>query len=75
MAEHYTCRVTWSEQDEEFVATVAEFASLSWLEEARTAALHGLEQLVAQVVQDMPLEPRAVDAVAPEAGPLLRSMP
>lgn len=28
---HYTYRVTWSAQDEEFLATVAEFPSLSWL--------------------------------------------
>ena len=28
---HYTYRVTWSAEDGEFVATAAEFPSLSWL--------------------------------------------
>ena len=30
-ATHYTYRVTWSVEDGEHVATVAEFPSLSWL--------------------------------------------
>jgi len=30
-ATHYTYRVTWSAEDGEHVATVAEFPSLSWL--------------------------------------------
>lgn len=38
----------------EYVATVAEFPSLSWLEEdSPESALKGLQRLVADVVQDM----------------------
>lgn len=29
--DHYTYRVTWSENDEEYVGLCAEFPSLSWL--------------------------------------------
>ena len=29
--EHYTCRITWSEEDKEYVGLCAEFPSLSWL--------------------------------------------
>lgn len=54
MSEHYTYRVTWSPDDMEYVATVAEFPSLSWLEEdSPESALKGLQRLVADVVQDM----------------------
>lgn len=51
--EHYTYRVLWSGDDEEFVATVAEFPSLSWLAEEQTEALSGLIALVDDVVADM----------------------
>ncbi len=50
---HYTFRVTWSAEDEEFVATCLEFPSLSWLAPSRNEAIEGLEQLVADVVDDM----------------------
>lgn len=51
--EHYTYRVTWSAEDEEFVATCAEFPSLSWLADSTLEALTGIEQLVADVVADL----------------------
>lgn len=51
--EHYTYRVTWSEPDGEFVATCAEFPSLSWLADTQVDALRGLEKVVADVVADM----------------------
>lgn len=51
--DHYTFRVTWSEQDEEFVGTCVEFPSLSWLNATPEAALAGLRELVADVVADM----------------------
>ena len=38
----YTYRVTWSIEDGEFVATCAEFPSLSWLADSQAAALQGL---------------------------------
>ncbi|MCO8128212.1 type II toxin-antitoxin system HicB family antitoxin [Acidimicrobiia bacterium EGI L10123] len=50
---HYAYRVRWSAEDGEFVATVAEFPSLSWLDEDQTEALRGLVALVADVVEDM----------------------
>lgn len=50
---HYTFRVTWSAEDDEFVATCLEFPSLSWLAPSRNQAIDGLEQLVADVVDDM----------------------
>lgn len=50
---HYTYRVAWSIEDDEFVATVAEFPSLSWLHENQAGALGGLVGLVVDVVADM----------------------
>lgn len=50
---HYTYRVTWSEEDQEFVGLCAEFPSLSYLDENLTTALHGMVELVGQVVEDM----------------------
>jgi len=49
----YTYRVTWSVEDHEFVATCAEFPSLSWLAESQAAALQGLVDLVADTVDDL----------------------
>lgn len=50
---HYTYRVTWSAEDDEYVATCLEFPSLSWLSESRADAIDGLEALVADIVEDM----------------------
>lgn len=50
---HYAYRVLWSAEDEEFVATVAEFPSLSWLHPDQSKALRGLVDLVAEVVADL----------------------
>ena len=50
---HYTYRVTWSEEDQEFVGLVAEFPSLSYLDENQDAALIGIVELVKQVMDDM----------------------
>jgi len=51
--DRYTYRVTWSEEDEEYVGLCAEFPSLSWLAESPEEALHGIRQVVADVVADM----------------------
>ena len=51
--EHYTYRVRWSAEDEEFVGTVAEFPSLSWLDGDQIEAFLGIRKLVADVVSDM----------------------
>jgi hypothetical protein len=53
MDDHYTYRVTWSREDGEYVATVAEFPSLSWLDGDELGALRGLKAVVADVVKDM----------------------
>lgn len=53
MSDHYAYRVTWSQADEECVATVAEFPSLSWLAQSRGAALDGLVAAVSDIVADM----------------------
>ena len=49
----YSFRVTWSEPDEEFVATCVEFPSLSWLDVTPEGALAGLRSVVDEVVADM----------------------
>ena len=51
--DHYGYRVTWSAEDQEFVATCAEFPSLSHLSPDRAEALRGIEELVRDVVSDM----------------------
>lgn len=50
---HYTYRVTWSAEDEEFLATVAEFPSLSWLAGDPATAVRGLTKVVDDVVADL----------------------
>lgn len=52
-ADHYTYRVRWSQPDRAFVATIAEFPSLSWLADSPTDALQGAQSLVAGVLDDM----------------------
>ncbi len=51
--DRYTYRITWSEDDNEYVGLCAEFPSLSWLAFNPEAALKGIRKLVAGVVKDM----------------------
>ncbi|MCK5689814.1 toxin-antitoxin system HicB family antitoxin [Myxococcota bacterium] len=51
--DHYTYRVTWSEEDEEHVGLCAEFPSLSWLAANPESALRGIRKTVASVVSDL----------------------
>jgi len=51
--DHYTYRVTWSEEDGEYVGLCVEFPSLSWLAVGPESALHGIRTLVAEVVADL----------------------
>lgn len=53
MNDRYTYRVTWSEADQEYLGQCAEFASLSWLAPTPEAALGGIRQVVADVVEDL----------------------
>ena len=50
---HYTYRVSWSSEDGEYVATIVEFPSLSWLHADQGQALQGVVDLVDEVVADM----------------------
>jgi predicted HicB family RNase H-like nuclease len=51
--DHYTYRVTWSEEDQECVGLCAEFSSLSWLDQTPEEALKGIRQVVADAVTDL----------------------
>jgi len=51
--DRYTYRVTWSEDDNEYVGLCAEFPSLSWLARTPEAALKGIRKVVEDVVKDM----------------------
>jgi predicted HicB family RNase H-like nuclease len=60
--DRYTYRVTWSEDDNEYVGLCAEFPSLSWLASTPEAALKGARKLVADVVKDMGTTGEAIPA-------------
>lgn len=50
---HYTYRLSWSRDDSEYVATCAEFPSLSWLASDQADALAGLLAVVREIIDDM----------------------
>ncbi|MDK8797095.1 type II toxin-antitoxin system HicB family antitoxin [Corynebacterium sp. MSK044] len=52
-ADKYTYQVGWSQADGQFVATVREFPSLSWLEDSRDEAEKGILSLVEEVLADL----------------------
>ena len=58
--DRYTYRVTWSEEDEEYVGLCIEYPSLSWLAPTPQEALEGIRQVVADVVADMEANAEAV---------------
>ena len=49
----YTYRVTWSEDDDEFIGTCAEFPSLSWLDGTPEEALKGIGLVVKECIDDL----------------------
>ena len=51
--DRYTYRVTWSEEDKEYVGLCAEFPGLSWLARTPETALKGIRKVVADVVKHM----------------------
>ena len=51
--DRYTYRVTWSEEDEDYVGLCAEFPSLSWLEKSPEKALSGIRKVVKETVADL----------------------
>ena len=56
----YTYRVTWSEEDSEYVGLCLEFPSLSWLAATPETALRGIRRVVADVVADMQMSGESV---------------
>lgn len=50
---HYTYRVTWSNEDREHVGLCAEFPSLSFLAKEPENALKGIPDVISDVVGDM----------------------
>ena len=72
----YSFRVTWSAEDEEFVATCTEFPSLSWLAGTPELALSGLRNLVSgarasidpSLLGQVPAAPRRGSAPTPGHG-------
>lgn len=51
--DRYTYRVTWSEEDQEYVGLCAELPSLSWLEKSHEKALAGIRKLVNTCIAEM----------------------
>ena len=51
--DRYTYRVTWSEEDKEYVGLCAEFLGLSWLAATPEEALAGVRAVIADVISDM----------------------
>jgi predicted HicB family RNase H-like nuclease len=51
--DRYTYRVTWSEEDGQYVGLCAEFPSLSWLASSPEKALRGIRTVVRNAVRDM----------------------
>ena len=53
MVDHYTYRITWSDEDTKHVALCGEFPSLSWLAPTPQETLAGMQELIREVVADM----------------------
>ena len=58
----YTYRVTWSEEDSEYVGLCTEFPSLSWLALTPEAALKGIRRVVSEVIADLIVNKEPVPA-------------
>ena len=58
--EQYTYRISWSEEDQEYLGLCVEFPSLSWLEGTPEKALQGIRQLVKDCVYDLEQEKQPV---------------
>lgn len=52
-SDRYTYRITWSDEDKEYVGLCAEFPSLSWLADTQEEALRGINNVVVEVISDM----------------------
>jgi predicted RNase H-like HicB family nuclease len=52
-ADYYTYRISWSDEDKEYVGLCAEFPGLSWLDKAFEGTSKGIRDLVAGIITDM----------------------
>ena len=52
-SDRYTYRITWSEEDKEYVGLCVEFPSLSWLDESPESTLKGIREVVLDVIKDI----------------------
>jgi len=50
---HYSYKVIWSKEDQEYVGLCAEFSSLSYLDEDETKAFTGIQELVNDIITEM----------------------
>jgi predicted HicB family RNase H-like nuclease len=76
--DRYTYRVTWSEEDKEYVGLCAEFPSLSWLARTPEGALKGIRKVVADVVTDLETHGEAIPepiATKPYSGKFMVRVP
>lgn len=51
--DRYTYRITWSDEDREYIGLCAEFPSLSWLANTPEATLSGIRNVVSEAISDM----------------------
>ena len=51
--DRYTYRVTWSQEDEEYVGLCAEFPSLSWLDSSHEDSLKGIRKMTREIVEEL----------------------
>lgn len=51
--EDYAYRVFWSQKDNAYIATVAEFPSLSCIEETQADAFFGIVAIVSAILEEM----------------------
>jgi predicted HicB family RNase H-like nuclease len=76
--DRYTYRITWSEEDQEYVGLCAEFPGLSWLEASPESALQGIRALVKKVVADMKRNKESVPepiSIRPYSGKFMVRVP
>jgi len=76
--DRYTYRITWSEDDQEYVGLCVEFPSLSWLADTPESALTGIRQVVAEVIADLRAQGEAIPepiACKPYSGKFMIRVP
>jgi predicted RNase H-like HicB family nuclease len=60
VSDHYTYRVTWSDEDQDYVGLCNELPSLSHLASSPEVALRGIRKLVVVVIRDMQRDHEAI---------------